>query len=384
MKGGLESMLIIIKKVIKNQIRNPKWFLFLMIFPILLILLISSILNQAFDDKSNLNKVEVVLYDKKPEGLGSEVIDALTSASVSIEKDYGILINNINSEKKGKDQARINKKVFVFIDKEKIQVFGNDTEPLDAARVVALFRSIACSIQTVREAYRIEGDNALNMIGTDNATYEVETKMIPDESSMSSYDYYGVVEISLMILYMILIPLGDLFRDKESQVKERILLSGLSRVQYYISSLIAYCFIAVVAFLPAFLFSCYYLGVNWGKMPLLIYAYLMVFAIFNITIGMLFGVFLGNRGKVEAFLSVIIIPIFSFLGGSYTPFPYDMDGFFSKVMLISPLRWVNVSIFKSIYGKTISPQIITTFLFIILILINIGVIINRDKKEYSK
>jgi len=45
-------MIYIIKKVIKNQIKNPKWFLFLMLFPIFLIMLISSILEQAFDDKS--------------------------------------------------------------------------------------------------------------------------------------------------------------------------------------------------------------------------------------------------------------------------------------------------------------------------------------------
>lgn len=373
-------MIYIIKKVIKNQIKNPKWFLFLMLFPIFLIMLISSILEQAFDDKSSLNKVDVVLYDQS-EGFSREVVDAITSASVSIEDDYGILISSIDDKETGIREARVNKKVFVHLNGEKMQVYGNDTEMLDTARVVALFRSVACSIQTVKESYRIVGPEALQMIGTDNAEYEVETEMIPDESAMSSYDYYGVVEITLMILYLILIPLGDLFRDKSTNVKERILLSGLSRMKYYIASLIAYTIVAIVAFLPSFLISYYHFDVNWGKIPVEMYVYLMIFAIFNITIGMLFGVLLNNRGKVDVILSVIAIPIFSFLGGSYTPFPYDMEGVFSKIMLISPLRWVNVSIFKNIYGGNTVPQIITSIIFIALIGINLFIIVLKDRRE---
>ena len=373
-------MIYIIKKVIKNQIKNPKWFLFLMLFPIFLIILISSMLEQAFDDKSSLNKVNVVLLDQS-EGFSNEVIDAITSASVSIEDDYGILIRSIDDKETGIREARVNKKVFVYLNGEKIQVYGNDTEMLDTARVVALFRSVACSIQTVKESYRIVGPEALQMIETDNAEYEVKTEMIPDESAMSSYDYYGVVEITLMILYLILIPLGDLFLDKSTNVKERILLSGLSRMKYYIASLIAYTIVAIVAFLPSFLISYYHFDVNWGKIPVEMYVYLMIFAVFNITIGMLFGVLLNNRGKVDVILSVIVIPIFSFLGGSYTPFPYDMEGVFSKIMLISPLRWVNVSIFKNIYGGNAVPQIITSIIFIALTGINLFIIVLKDRRE---
>lgn len=94
-------MFQIIKKIIKNQIRNPKWLLFLMIFPIFLMILIGSILTSAFSDKSNLTKVDVALLNQS-EGMAAEVIDALTTASVSIEKDYGIKMGYTDSEKEGK------------------------------------------------------------------------------------------------------------------------------------------------------------------------------------------------------------------------------------------------------------------------------------------
>jgi len=373
-------MFQIIKKIIRNQIRNPKWLLFLMIFPIFLMILIGSILTGAFSDKSNLTMVDVALLNQS-EGLAAEVIDALTSASVSIEEDYGIGMNYTDSVEQGKKEARVNKKVFVHLDKEKILVYGNESEPLNTARVVALFRSVACSIQTVKEAYKIDGENAIELIGTDNALYEVPVELIPSKNAMSSYDYYGVAELTLMVLYMMLIPIGDLFTDKRTKIKDRILLTGLSVRKYYLASLAAYSIFAFVVFIPAFIFSITYLGVNWGNYSLLMYLYIVLFAIFNVALGMLLAKLLKARGKVDVILSVIILPIFSFLGGSYTPFPYDMGGVFGKILLVSPLRWVNIGIFKSIYAQDNGVILISSAVFLLLIFISLFIVVFKEKKE---
>lgn len=373
-------MFQIIKKIIKNQIRNPKWLLFLMIFPIFLMILIGSILTGAFSDKSNLTMVDVALLNQS-EGMAAEVIDALTTASVSIEKDYGIKMGYTGSEKEGKKEARVNKKVFVHLDKEKILVYGNESEPLNTARVVALFRSVASSIQTVKEAYKIDGEKAIELIGADNATYEVPVELIPSKSAMSSYDYYGVVELTLMVMYMMLIPIGDLFTDKRTKIKERILLTGLSRVKYYLASLAAYSIFAFVVFIPAFIFSITYLDVNWGNYSLFMYLYIVLFAIFNVALGMLLAQLLKARGKVDVILSVIILPIFSFLGGSYTPFPYDMDGVFGKVLLVSPLRWVNVGILKSTYAHDNQMIWLSSAIFLLLIFVSLFIVVAKEKKE---
>ncbi|MEK4007806.1 ABC transporter permease [Paenibacillus sp. FSL H3-0333] len=373
-------MFQIIKKIIKNQIRNPKWLLFLMIFPIFLMILIGSILTGAFSDKSNLTMVDVALLNQS-EGMAAEVIDALTTASVSIEKDYGIKMGYTDSEKEGKKEARVNKKVFVHLDKEKILVYGNESEPLNTARVVALFRSVASSIQTVKEAYKIDGEKAIELIGADNATYEVPVELIPSKSAMSSYDYYGVVELTLMVMYMMLIPIGDLFTDKRTKIKERILLTGLSRVKYYLASLAAYSIFAFVVFIPAFIFSITYLDVNWGNYSLFMYLYIVLFAIFNVALGMLVAQLLKARGKVDVILSVIILPIFSFLGGSYTPFPYDMDGVFGKVLLVSPLRWVNIGILKSTYAHDNQMIWVSSAIFLLLIFVSLFIVVAKEKKE---
>ncbi|GAA0389023.1 hypothetical protein GCM10008933_20000 [Paenibacillus motobuensis] len=318
------------------------------------------------------------------EGISQEVLDALSTASVSIEEDYGIVINNTGSEEEGKREARVNKKVFVHLNGEHMQVYGNESEPLNTARVVALFRSVASSIQTVKEAYRIDAENAIELIGNDNAAYEVPVEFIPSQNAMSSYDYYGVAELTLMVLYVMLIPIGDLFHDRKTNVKERIALTGLTRARYYGASLIAYSIVALVAFIPAFLFSITYLDVKWGDIPVLMYLYIVLFAVFNAALGMLIAQLLKTRGKVDVLLSVLIIPIFSFLGGSYTPFPYDMGGVFGKILFVSPLRWANVGIFRSIYADDSQLLLVSAAAFLVLIGACLFIILAKEKKEAQK
>lgn len=376
-------MFQIIKKIIRNQIRNPKWVLFLMLFPIFLMILIGSILTGAFSDKSNLTMVDVALYDQSA-GMAKEVLDAISSASVSIEDEYGIMMNYTDSVEDGKKEARVNKKVFVHLNEDKILVYGNESEPLNTARVVALFRSVASSIQTVKEAFKIDAENAIELIGTNNATYEVQVELIPSKNAMSSYDYYGVAELTLMVLYMMLIPIADLFTDKRTKIKDRISLTGLSNVKYYLASLIAYSIVAIMVFIPSFIFSITYLEVNWGSNPLVMYLYIVLFAIFNVAVGMLLTKILKARGKVDVLLSVLIIPIFSFLGGSYTPFPYDMGGVFGKILLVSPLRWVNIGIFKSIYAQDHQIIIVSSIIFSILIAACLFIVVSKEKTEELK
>ncbi|MFD1907753.1 hypothetical protein ACFSQ7_32930 [Paenibacillus rhizoplanae] len=83
---------------------------------------------------------------------------------------------------------------------------------------------------------------------------------------------------------------------------------------------------------------------------------------------------------MDVILSVIILPIFSFLGGSYTPFPYDMDGVFGKVLLVSPLRWVNVGILKSTYAHDNQMIWVSSSIFLLLIFVSLFIVVAKEKE----
>lgn len=373
-------MINIIKKVFLNQMRNPKWFLFLMLFPVFLIVLIGFILSSTFGEKSSLANVQAVVLDNSTDK-AAEVIDAISSATMSVAKDYGIELSLIESRENGLWEARVNKKVFVEAEGNQIKVYYNDSDGVNGARVLGVFQGVANSVQVVEEIHDLDFELYETILGENNAYYELPMHKYADTNFMTSYDYYGVAEITLMILYLAMIPLNEIFVDRETKIKNRMKLAGISDFKYYISSLIAYLLVAVIAYAVSFVISIYCFDVNWGQYPIFMYAYLMLFAVFNIILGMFIAILLKNKGKIGFILAVIIIPILSFLGGSYSPFSFTFDTAISKLTLISPLRWVNLGIFNLLYNDSSIMMIVSVILLTVLSVIMFASILLKSRKD---
>lgn len=358
-------MLQIIKKVFLNQIRNPRWLFFLVTFPIFLVALIGTILQGAYGNKQSLPNVQAVVLDEST-GVADDVINAISTATTSVAKDYGIELSLIHSEEEGKREARLNRKVFVHADGDVIKVYFNEVDSINGERVAGVFQGVSNSVQVVEEIYDINASLAETIRQENNATYELPMVKFKDENYMTSFDYYGVAELTLMMLYIAMIPLTDIFRDRDTKIKNRMNLAGISNLKYYTSSLIAYTLVAIVAYIPAFLFTIFAYDVGWGKYPVITYLYLMLFCIFNIILGMFLAVFLKQRGKIDLLMAVVFIPVLSFLGGSYSPFTFEFKTVLQKITMLSPLRWVNLGIFRHLYNDDNSVLIASILLLTII------------------
>jgi ABC-2 type transport system permease protein len=358
-------LLQIIKKVFLNQIRNPRWLFFLVTFPIFLVALIGTILQGAYGNKQSLPNVQAVVLDEST-GIADDVINAISTATTSVAKDYGIELSRIYSEEEGKREARLDRKVFVHADGDAIKVYFNEVDSINGERVAGVFQGVSNSVQVVEEVYDINSGLAETIRKENNATYELPMVKFKDENYMTSFDYYGVAELTLMMLYIAMIPLTDIFRDRDTKIKNRMNLAGISNLKYYTSSLIAYTLVAIVAYIPAFLFTIFAYDVGWGQYPVITYLYLMLFCIFNIILGMFLAVFLKQRGKIDILMAVVFIPVLSFLGGSYSPFTFEFKTVLQKITLLSPLRWVNLGIFRHLYNDDNSVLIASILLLTII------------------
>lgn len=373
-------MIQIVKKVILNQIRNPKWLLFLLLFTIFLIVLLGTILEGAFSSKASLDNVQAVVVDES-DGVAEKVIDAISGATLSVAKDYGIDLSRIYSVEEGKREARLNKKVFAYADGDKIKVYYNEADSINGARVAGVFQGVSNSIQVVEEIYDINPKLAEQIRKENNANYELPMVRFNDDNFMTSFDYYGVAELTLMILYLMMIPLTDIFRDKDTKIKNRMRLAGISNLKYYTGSLIAYTLIAIIAFIPAFLVTIYAYDVNWGQYPILAYLYLLIFCIFSIIMGMFFAVFIKSRGKIDILMAVVFIPVLSFLGGSYSPFSFEFKTILEKITMLSPLRWVNLGIFRHLYNNDDTVLVLSIVLLVAVGAVMFALINWKSRKE---
>ena len=370
----------LVKKIWKTQIKNPKWVAFVAIFPIILIVFIGYVLSSTFGEKSSLPDVDVVVLDNSA-GEVEEVIDAISGATVSVAKDYGLKLSRIESEEDGLREARVNKKVYVKADDKKISIYYNSSDSINGSRVNGVFQGVANSVQVVEQIHDINDEMADQILAENNAEFELPMHIFKDTSFMSSYDYYGIAEITLMILYIAMIPLLGVFKDRATQIKSRMKIAGISEVKYYGSSLIAYTVVGAVAMIPSFLVSIIGYNVKWGKYPVLMYLLLILFACFCSMFGIMLATILKNRGKVDVIMAVILIPIVSFLGGSFSPFSFNLDSVLNKITLISPLRWVNLAIFNTVYNDNNLMMCVTVGLLIVLTAFMFVLTVKKASKE---
>lgn len=342
-----------IKSTILLVLRSPRYFIFSMLFPIFLTVLIGGVLGKDFNTSSTTVEKKVY-YINNIGDTGKEIIDNLTKAS-----DNGgqkLTFSTISSADEGKEKVRKDEDIFIELNKDKINVFVQSGNDFSYSYINSLITGITSRGEAIKLMYSINPIEAGNILkddkGNSTKASSIDLKLLDSEQAPTSFDYYAIAELTMMLLYLMLFPMGRYFEDKRTGIRERMKILGISDFNYYFGSTIGYFIISFGTTLPSFLFSSLVLKTNWGSNPLLCYAGIQVFALASISIGTVIASFFNNEEKVEGVLQAVVFPVFSFLGGAYLALPDNVGGIFQVITNISPIRWLNRGIMQSIFNNS--------------------------------
>lgn len=112
--------------------------------------------------------------------------------------------------------------------------------------------------------------------------------------------------------------------------------------------------------------------------------YVLAAALMMVTLGTFVGYAVKQRDRASLFIQGLIIPVFSFLGGSYISLPLEMDGILNLVTNISPLRWLNKGIFKAAYEGNfycLNVSLVISITVTIILFCCLYICIRREKRE---
>ncbi len=342
-----------IKSTILLVLRSPRYFIFSMLFPIFLTVLIGGVLGKDFNTSSTTVEKKVY-YINNIGDTGKEIIDNLTKAS-----DNGgqkLIFSTISSADEGKEKVRKDEDIFIELNKDKINVFVQSGNDFSYSYINSLITGITSRGEAIKLMYSINPIEAGNILkedkGNSTKASSIDLKLLNSEQAPTSFDYYAIAELTMMLLYLMLFPMSRYFEDKRTGIRERMKILGISDFNYYFGSTIGYFIISFGTTLPSFLFSSLVLKTNWGRNPLLCYAGIQVFALASISIGTVIASFFNNEEKVEGVLQAVVFPVFSFLGGAYLALPDNVGGIFQIITNISPIRWLNRGIMQSIFNNS--------------------------------
>ncbi len=372
-------MFHVIVEGLKFNLRQKKWVLFNALFPIFLMVLLGVMLSNTNSINSENEVINICYYNESGK---DEIINEIKDNVFNYE-DFSI--KEVSSVKEGKTKVENEREIFLLLKDESIETYYSEKSVSEGATVLSYLKSFSDTYASINELYMVDVDKASHIISSEEFMNDsIDVKFIKEEDAPNSYQYYGIVEVTMMMLYVTLFPIGLLGLEKSSGIKDRIILTGLSDFKYFIGRIISSLILSIIIITPGFLFSLFKLKSNWGDNPLITFMYLIAAALMMVTLGTFVGYAVKQRDRAALFLQGLIIPVFSFLGGSYISLPLEMDGIFNLVTNISPLRWLNKGIFKAAYEGSyycLNVSLVISITVTITLFYCLYICIRREKRE---
>lgn len=383
-------MLAIIKATILDNIRDRKNTMFLIIFPIFLVFVLGNLLTGAFGGNSvSYNNIEIRYIDEGSEKT-KKIFKTLQDISKNNNKDFSFKFTKDVSLDKAKDDVRKNKSILLHLNGDRIDFYSNDDSISKPSFVFATVNSICRKYNAVSAMYKINPQGAMQAVKDAEKSTEkyFTTTKISSKNVTTAMGYYGVAEIGLMIFYFFNMPLYSVIEDRKNNIKDRIRISGIPSRRYYLAVYTANIIYAEACIVISYLVCKFVIGVNYGNNIFILPLAALPFISIIVGIAVMIAVLIKKEETVGVVNNVmqILITFLVFVGGGYIALTGNNGAFFDIAGKISPLKWFNEAVFKSVYAADNSYLInflIGGAVISVMIYLFISVFSRMEEKYYE-
>jgi len=344
------NIISIIIKEIKHSFRDKKSMGMMILFPMVLILVLGSALKSEFATSIDIGTPKI-LYSI--EGIGT-ISDNFKTSFIQKGKDFKmefIKMDDINAAKKKLISKQCDAIIVLKAD-NKIEFYKSDASSLKAGMAESILSTYVQQFNVISDIIKVNPRVINSILSDNNADYSIITS-VNKSAQPSSFDYYTIAEIALIIMYAAMTGLFGIASEKNSKTRNRVLTSPVRKYQFLIGKTIGGVLGTILQIAIVVLFSKYILKANWGSD---IFTVLLIFGseiVMAISIGVGLGFIFKNENVANGLLNLVII-VMVYLGGSYGPVDGMGGKTFQAITYLSPVRWVNRSIMDVIYNNNYS------------------------------
>ncbi|HEK9991778.1 TPA: ABC transporter permease [Streptococcus equi subsp. zooepidemicus] len=352
----------LIKKESLQIFRDRTALLMMVVFPILMILILSFAFKSSFNTAATVPKL-TVRYQ-------------LEGKETEYQKNFITFLKLLNKElhleaKETKDIAKAKQKVsegaltaaLEVKSDQNIEVTTNSINQQNADLINMLVNIYVDNAKTYDSIANLYPE-AISNIKKRKIDY-IASSSVQTSKGMSSADYYAISMFTMITFYSIMSAMNLVLSDRQQGVASRIYLTGVSNSAILLGKLIGGMLATAVQLTLLYVFTRFVLRVNWGTNDWQIIGVTASLVYLSVAIGI--GLATGIRN--QSFLTVAsnaVIPVFAFLGGSYIPLSTLNSALINQLSNISPIKWVNDSLFYLIFGGQSNPIPVT-------LMVNLGI-----------
>lgn len=362
----------LIQKEFRHLIQAPEAVFLMILFPIAITWILGMALTSASSDLIELPKTQIPLVSQQ-----SEIALNYRDQAAPLGLDFQIL--DAESAEAGFASGEYTH--VVYIEDQRIRQLSSGSENSLENLLIQMY-SGAFAQQTNLVNYALQHQRP--EVLAQSFENRVSLKGVDERPAPSSFDYYGVTMLTLIMLWgsmqaasLIQLENGNhtVRRLKNAPISMLLLFS----IKVVVSLVVLMVQAGIVISVNSLLF-----GVNYGSISQLMLI-LLPYGLFSGALGILIEL-IFSRARAAQGAIMLLINLMLITGGAYVPVE-QMGSLMVKLQEFSPVSWVNRAIFSSIYqipdvGRT---GLIMRLLVIALLMLSLSaVLFRRQGVEYVR
>ncbi|RCX22767.1 ABC-2 type transport system permease protein [Fontibacillus phaseoli] len=346
------NFLNIALKEIKRDIRDRWTLIFMLVFPILLILILGVALSNSFSSTPELGEIRVLVQDKTGGGPLTQSFDAFAKAV----EESGVKFESWSEGMDGRKEVEQHRyDDYVELTESGISLYGSSRSAIESSIVQGMLAAFTDKYKAGSVLAQAGKDTAVMQAeGTGEgkeANYIKETSIVADRKP-GAVDYYALAMTCMVALWGAWSASRLITSEVRQGTSMRLVAAPVSKGSIFAGKILGsigsnmLC-VFLIIIISKFLFKAY-----WGDHLLAVVAVLFTEVILAVSLGLAVG-YLFN-GTASRNVLMIITQLAAFFGGAYFPMSVDGDlGVVGWIAGLSPIRWGNVALTKIVYsGET--------------------------------
>lgn len=342
------NILSIAFKEMKHNFRDGRALLFMIAFPIVLMLILGLALTNAFSSNVSIGGVKVVVKDSTGGGPLSEAFTAFTQELGKSGMTFEALKPGVN----GREEVENNRYAdYVELTNQGISLYGSSRDTIESNIVQGMLASFTDKYNAAAAAAQLEPAKTEMVFAGSGHDYIREMSVNPDRMP-GSVDYYALA-MTVMVAMWAAMPAGGLMqRENGRGTAVRLVTAPIRKSEIFTGKIMGGLVINALCVVVMILFSKYAFKAYWGDHMGVVLLVLLTEVMMAMSLGLALSYLMKGTAS-RAFIS-LIVQLLSFFGGAYFPVGDDPGGIMGFLVNLSPIRWANHGLTEVIYANNVS------------------------------
>ncbi|CAI6085197.1 ABC transporter permease [Cohnella sp. JJ-181] len=344
------NTLHIAKKEIVTALRNKSTFIFMLAFPIALMLILGLALSNAFSGSVEIDDIKMAYKIDQ----ASPALAAGWQSFADAAEESGVTIEALPPGQDGKQAVKeAQYAAYAEVSDQGIDFYDNSRSTIESNILQGMLTSFADRYNLVA-AYANAGASSPASDAGQTSVQLVKTSSLTPDSKPNSMDYYAIAMTTMIALYAALSSASLIESERSRHTIVRLSAAPVSKTEIFAGKVLGGTVINAIFIVAVMLLSHFAFGANWGDHPGHVLLVLLTEVVMAVGFGLAAGMIFRNKAS-QSFL-LIFIQIASFVGGAYFPVD-DFGGFIGAISYYSPLRWNNSGVMQTVFGGDTSAAL---------------------------